>query len=86
MTDPDPIVAEVRRIRDAHAAKFNYDPRAIFRDIKERERSSGRKYVSFADERRESHEVRALGESPLPSDAATAIPDAPAVSTRQVEH
>lgn len=48
--DPDPIVDEVRRIRDAHAAKFNYDPQAIFRDIKEREKRSGRKYVSFAEE------------------------------------
>lgn len=46
----DPIVDEVRRVRDAHAAKFNYDPDAIFRDIKEREKRSGRKYVSFADE------------------------------------
>ena len=49
MSESDPIVDEVRRIRDAYAAKFNYDPDAIFRDIKERERRSGRKYVSFAD-------------------------------------
>ena len=49
----DPIVDEVRRIRDAHAAKFNYDPKAIFRDIQEQERRSGRKYVSFADVVRE---------------------------------
>jgi hypothetical protein len=46
----DPIVEEVRRIRDAHAAKFNYDADAIFRDIKEQEKRSGRKYVSFADD------------------------------------
>ena len=46
----DPIVDEVRRIRDAHAAKFNYDPDAIFRDIKEQEKRSGRQYVSFADD------------------------------------
>jgi hypothetical protein len=45
----DPIVAEVRRIRDAHAAKFNYDPDAIFQDIKEQEKRSGRTYVSLAD-------------------------------------
>ena len=44
----DPIVDEVRRIRDAHAAKFDYDPEAIFRDIKEQENQSGRSYVSFA--------------------------------------
>ena len=47
----DPIVAEVRRIRDAHAARFNYDLRAIFRDIKEQERKSGRTFVSFPPKR-----------------------------------
>lgn len=41
----DPIVDEVRRIRDALAARFNYDLDAIFRDIKEREKKSGRKFV-----------------------------------------
>ena len=50
MNESDPIVDEVRRIRDAHAAKFNYDPDAIFREIKEQEKRSGRKYVSFADD------------------------------------
>jgi hypothetical protein len=43
----DPIVAEVRRIRDQHAAKFNYDLDAIFRDIKEEERKSGDTFVTF---------------------------------------
>ncbi len=43
----DPIVAEVRRVRDAHAAKFNYDLDAIFRDIKEKERESGLKFVRY---------------------------------------
>lgn len=41
----DPIVAEVHRIRDEHAALFNYDLDAIFADIQERERTSGRIYV-----------------------------------------
>ena len=43
----DPIVDEVRKVRDAHAARFNYDLDAIFRDIKEQEKKSGRKFVSF---------------------------------------
>ncbi len=42
----DPIVDEVRRIRDAHAALFNYDLDAIFQDIKEQEKKSGLKFVS----------------------------------------
>lgn len=41
----DPIVEEVRRVRDAHAARFNYDLDAIFQDIKERENKSGLKFV-----------------------------------------
>ena len=41
----DPIVDEVRRVRDAHAARFNYDLDAIFQDIKEREKKSGLKFI-----------------------------------------
>ena len=48
MTWSDPIVDEVRRIREAHAARFNYDLRAIFKDIKEQQKRSGRTFVSFA--------------------------------------
>ena len=35
----DPIVAEVRRVREAHAARFNYDLRAIYEDIKKQEQA-----------------------------------------------
>jgi hypothetical protein len=43
----DPIVDEVRRVRDAHAAMFNYDLDAIFQDIKDQEKKSGLKFVSY---------------------------------------
>ncbi len=46
----DPIVDEVRRVRGEHAARFNYDLWAIFRDIKEQQERSGLNFVSFADE------------------------------------
>ncbi|HZF12610.1 MAG TPA: hypothetical protein VFE33_27790 [Thermoanaerobaculia bacterium] len=36
MTD-DPIVQEVRRIREEYAAQFNYDLQAIFADLKRSE-------------------------------------------------
>ena len=49
----DPIVDEVRRVRDAHAAMFNYDLDAIFKDIKEQEKKSGLKFVSFPPRRTE---------------------------------
>ena len=47
----DPIVDEVRRVRDEHAASFNYDLDAIFQDIKEQEKKSGLKFVSYPPRR-----------------------------------
>ena len=44
---PDPIIAEVRAIRDQHAARFGYDVKAIFRDIQARQEASGRQYVRY---------------------------------------
>jgi len=44
----DPIVEEVRKIREKHAAKFKYDLDAICRDLKEQERKSGRRTVSLS--------------------------------------
>jgi hypothetical protein len=43
----DPIVEEVRKVRDTHTAAFNYDMDAIFRDIKQREKKSGCVFVAF---------------------------------------
>ena len=42
---PDPIIAEVRAIRQAYAARFDYDVDAIFRDIRARQEASGREYI-----------------------------------------
>ncbi|MEI6084412.1 MAG: hypothetical protein WCS70_08940 [Verrucomicrobiota bacterium] len=33
----DPIVAEVRRVRDELSRKFNYDVHAIFEDLRKRQ-------------------------------------------------
>ena len=44
----DPIVAEVRKFRDEHAARFNYDIDAIVQDLQASERNSNRPVVSFA--------------------------------------
>ncbi|MHC5058055.1 MAG: hypothetical protein ACYTKD_25625 [Planctomycetota bacterium] len=43
----DEIVEEVRRVRHEHAAKFDNDLAAIFADLQERTRKSGRKVVSL---------------------------------------
>jgi len=47
----DPIVEEVRRIRQEYAAQFNYDLRAMFEDLKAKQDASGREIVSFAAKR-----------------------------------
>ena len=44
----DPIVAEVRRVRDRLAARFNYDLDAIAAHYKKLERASGAEYVQRA--------------------------------------
>jgi len=47
----DPIVTEVRQVREAHAAQFNYDLQTIYAVLKEAEQKSRRKKVSFPPKR-----------------------------------
>ena len=47
----DSIVEEVRTARQAYAKRFNYDLEAIYRDLKEQEKRSGRRTVSFPPRR-----------------------------------
>ena len=46
----DPFVDEIRQYRDAHAARFNFDLKAIYEDIKrrekEREQTTGRRFLA----------------------------------------
>lgn len=37
----DPIVEEIRRVRDEHARRFDYDVDSIFADIRKREKARG---------------------------------------------
>ena len=46
-TQPDPIIAELRAVRDTHAARFNYSVKAIFQDIRATQEMSGREYVRY---------------------------------------
>jgi len=48
----DPIVEEVRKGRQEHAARFNYDLEAIVRDIRSREGKDGEKVVTLPPKRR----------------------------------
>jgi hypothetical protein len=47
----DPIVEEVRQARNAHAAKFNYDLKAICKDLKTKETDCDHPLVSFPPKR-----------------------------------
>ena len=47
----DPIVAEVRQIREAYAAQFNFDLAALCRALQEQEQRSPRAKVSFPPKR-----------------------------------
>lgn len=44
----DPIVADIRRIRDSHAAKFNYDLEKIMADLIQRQKKSGKNLIRFS--------------------------------------
>lgn len=43
----DPIVEEVRAVRHAHAAKFNFDLHAICEDLRKKERKCGHPLAAF---------------------------------------
>jgi hypothetical protein len=47
----DPIVAEVRAIREKQAARFNFDIAAMVEDAMKRQGKDGRKVVSRAPKR-----------------------------------
>ncbi len=47
----DPVVEEVRRIRDEYAKKFNYDLHAICEDFRKKQLSSDHKVVSHQPRR-----------------------------------
>ena len=56
----DPIVAEVRRARQEHAARFGFDLREIYDDLKKEEAESELRYVRLP--------IRRLEESLVGSD------------------
>jgi hypothetical protein len=73
----DPIVDEVRNVRDAHARRFHYDLDAIFRDIKEREKKSGRTFVSFPPRKPEPNQaLHPTGAAISARDGASSLHDA----------
>ena len=52
----DPIVEEVRKVRQDHAAKFSYDLKAIYDDLKATEKLGNRRVVSLPPKRLKKRE------------------------------
>ena len=48
----DPIVEEVRRVRERLAARYGYDVRKIAAAARRRQKRSGRKVVSFVTKKK----------------------------------
>ena len=47
----DPILAEIRRTRDAHAKRFGGDIRAMLADLRRRQQEGGRPVVTRSPKR-----------------------------------
>lgn len=43
----DPIVEQVRKERNKHAAQFNYDLDAIYEDLKKQEKESKQQFITL---------------------------------------
>jgi hypothetical protein len=43
----DPIVQEIRKVREEHAARFNFNLQAIADDLKKQQEDSGKAFVSL---------------------------------------
>ena len=57
----DTIVAEVRQAREALASQFNYDLHAMIENARERQKTGGRKVVSFPPIRLQQRNAQQAG-------------------------
>ncbi len=53
----DPIVEEVRKVRDAHARRFNYDLAAICEDIRQHQELCGHRLVTLRRRKNEDRQA-----------------------------
>lgn len=63
----DPIIDEVRRVREAHAAKFNYDLSAICADFRKQQDEMGLSVVSRPPKMRFQTETTSPRRQPPPN-------------------
>ena len=72
-TQTDPIISEVRAIRDRYAAQLDYDVAAIFKDLRTRQEASERVYLHYPG--RSVELGTELGDSAHRKQATDAAPD-----------
>ncbi|MEK7831223.1 MAG: hypothetical protein AAB401_09075 [Acidobacteriota bacterium] len=53
---PDEVIKELWKIKEEHAARFNYDIEAMALDLKKEQDASGRKVVSFVEKKEKPSE------------------------------
>lgn len=51
MPGRDPVERELHAIREEYARRFGYDVHAMFEDLREKQKRSGREVVSFPPKR-----------------------------------
>jgi hypothetical protein len=56
--EDDAVLAEVRRTKEKLSAEYGHDVHKLFEILREREKSSGHKTVSFEGEPRKSSDVK----------------------------
>jgi hypothetical protein len=67
----DPIIAELRKIRDEYAKKFNYNLEAVAADLMKQQASSGRKLVSFPPRKPVTVQLRQRSETVVADEKGT---------------
>ncbi len=67
----DPVVAEVRRIREELAARFNYDIHAICEHARQQDAASGDKVIRLPPRRPEGYQAKTEQSTNAPSGATS---------------
>ncbi len=60
----DPIVEEVRRIRQEHSAQYGHDIHRICEALRKKEKESGRKLVNFGPRKLSDQKLPCVAEEP----------------------
>jgi hypothetical protein len=63
----DQVINEIRAIKDRLASKYNYDLRAMYSDIEQKQKLSGRKIVNLSKNRGLTRRSSGFAGAPLRS-------------------